>query len=507
MSNAAIYARVSTAQQEDGTSLETQVAACRRLAVQQGSQTPEDLVFRESGSGVDTDRRLLTELRDLARRGKVQSIYVYSPDRLSRNPLDLMILTEEFSQAGIPLVFVQGPSGDAAEDKLIRYILGYVGEKERAQIAERTTRGKLATARNGRMPTGTGKGLYGYRYDSETKRRSILEYEAEIVRRVFTWAAEGMSFYGIATRLNAHDIPTKGGNQWHPLTVRRLLTNEAYTGVNYYGRTRYKKKRGGGRELIEQPADQWIRIEGFTPRIIDDETFSRAQHQARQPKALRTPKTTPYLLTGFASCGLCGGPLVGAQMHGRYRYYRCRATGPTTIRAASCHAKFIRADALESAVWEKVNQVLTQPEIVLEELRRQMEGTGGDLDGEMSRLRSEIRHCRDQEQRLITLYLYGEIDDEYIRTQSGPIKILRERHQEELQRLTEQQAQRIDLGQARSEVETYCRKVQDGLAALDFDEKRAAFSMLHINAIATKEQVVVKGFVPSDIPTIEQTSA
>ena len=57
----------------------------------------------------------------------------------------------------------------------MRYILGYVGEKERALIAERTARGKRAVAEKGRMPTGTGRGLYGYHYDSTKKVRTVLE--------------------------------------------------------------------------------------------------------------------------------------------------------------------------------------------------------------------------------------------------------------------------------------------------------------------------------------------
>ncbi len=169
---------MSTAQQEDGTSLETQAAACQRIAELDGQPVMAEFVFREQASAADTDRWLLTDLRRLVREGKITKIYVYSPDRLSRNPFDLMTLTEEFSSAGVELLFVQGPSGDAPEDKLVRYILGYVGEKERAQITERTNRGKVATARQGRMPTGTGKGLYGYNYQKETKRRTVSEFES-----------------------------------------------------------------------------------------------------------------------------------------------------------------------------------------------------------------------------------------------------------------------------------------------------------------------------------------
>ena len=102
--------------------------------------------------------------------------------------------------------------------------------------------------------------------------------------------------------------------------------------------------------------------------------------------------------------------------------------------------------------------------------------------------------------------MYGEIDDENIRVQSGPIKLLRERYQDELQELTEVQAQKIEVETAEREIESYCKKIKENLTSLDHDGKRSAFAVLNVSAVATHDQVVVKGIVPSDITTIEQTS-
>ena len=103
--------------------------------------------------------------------------------------------------------------------------------------------------------------------------------------------------------------------------------------------------------------------------------------------------------------------------------------------------------------------------------------------------------------------MYGEIDDENIRAQSGPIKLLRERYQDELQKLTEVQAQTIEAETAEREIESYCKKIKKNLTSLDHYGKRSAFAVLNVSAVATHDQVVVKGIVPSDITTIEQTSA
>ena len=162
---------------------------------------------------------------------------------------------------------------------------------------------------------------------------------------------------------------------------------------------------------------------------------------------------------------------------------------------------------MESIVWDKVNQVLNHPEIIIKELRKQSEGSKGDLSTEFIQLKAEIKRCQDLEARLVKLYMYGEIDDENIRVQSGPIKLLRERYQDELQELMEVQAQNIEAETAEREIESYCKKIKENLTSLDHDGKRSAFAVLNVSAVATHDQVVVKGIVPSDITTIEQTSA
>ena len=83
---------------------------------------------------------------------------------------------------------------------------------------------------------------------------------------------------------------------------------------------------------------------------------------------------------------------------------------------------------------------------------------------------------------------------------------LRERYQDELQELTEVQAQKIEVETAEREIESYCKKIKENLTSLDHDGKRSAFAVLNVSAVATHDQVVVKGIVPSDITTIERTS-
>lgn len=71
------------------------MAACLQCAANDGLQVDHQHIFREQACGADPDRRLLSHLRQIVHQGDVQAVIVYSPDRLSRNPLDLMVISVE----------------------------------------------------------------------------------------------------------------------------------------------------------------------------------------------------------------------------------------------------------------------------------------------------------------------------------------------------------------------------------------------------------------------------
>jgi site-specific DNA recombinase len=90
---------------------------------------------------------------------------------LSRNPVHLFILAEECEKAGVELHFVTEPLDHSPEGQLIGFVKGYAAQIEREKIRERTVRGKRARAIEGKLPQGTGRGAFGYRYERGTGRR------------------------------------------------------------------------------------------------------------------------------------------------------------------------------------------------------------------------------------------------------------------------------------------------------------------------------------------------
>src|SRR5712671_3700036 len=94
---AAIYTRVSTlAQEDEGSSLDTQLEACIKFAVENGYAVDDGQVYREVYTGTELwARPKLTMLRDVIRGREVDVLVAYAIDRLSRDPVHLGVLLSE----------------------------------------------------------------------------------------------------------------------------------------------------------------------------------------------------------------------------------------------------------------------------------------------------------------------------------------------------------------------------------------------------------------------------
>ena len=403
---------------------------------------------------------------------------------------------------------LEGISDSTPEGQLLRYVQGYAGQRERAQIAERSMRAKEAVARSGRLPNGTNVGLFGYDYDKVSKVRTVNEFEAATVRLIFQWASEGVTKYQIAKRLNDLNIRIKKGCAWHPLAVRRTLRNRSRTGVQFYGENRYRKVSNNKRTVTPKPESEVIRIEGFSPPIISQELFDMVQEREKVKQCRETKSGRKYMMTGFSKCLKCGSPIVGASFQrGRYRYYRCRATVPTSTRPATCDALYIPADEFENVAWRTLAEAIKHPAVLVAELQEHFATGGGDLGKEIASLRREILDLRGHQTRLLDLFQKAFIDEDLLEGQIGPLKALSDEKERALQALEDQQRHKDDAGKVERRIIEACREVSKRLDGLDSEGKRATLAAFSVRVQATREEMSMTVVVDPSVTTIVQTSA
>src|SRR5438067_5237548 len=175
----ALYARVSSEQQNEARTIESQLADLRSRIAATGVAPPAELEFVDNGySGATLIRPALERLRDVAAAGGIERLYVHCPDRLARNYAHQVLLLEEFMRAGIEVVFLNREVGQTPEEQLLLQVQGMIAEYERAKILERSRRGKRHGAQVGKVSV-LGGAPYGYRY--VTKQEGAGEASFEMV--------------------------------------------------------------------------------------------------------------------------------------------------------------------------------------------------------------------------------------------------------------------------------------------------------------------------------------
>jgi site-specific DNA recombinase len=291
-----LYARVSTDKQEREETVASQVDLLRQTAEARGYEVLPGNIFIDDGvSGTRLDRPALERLRDLVAEGAFEVVLVTAPDRLARRYAYQVVLVEELTRCGCEVVFVHQSLGASPEEQMLLQMQGVFAEYERALIHERTRRGQLFAARQGRVNWGNPP--YGYTYIHKTattpQHLVVNETEAEVVRQIYRWCVEEqMSSYAIHRRLTVQGIPPRKSKygRWAQSSVIEILRDSVYKGEAYYNRTqpgdvrrpyglRGLKDRhpGNGQSRTRRPQTEWVPVR--VPALIDPQTWDRAQGQ------------------------------------------------------------------------------------------------------------------------------------------------------------------------------------------------------------------------------------
>ena len=104
---AALYIRVSTADQAERYSLLSQLKALREKAAREGFSVREDYIFVDKHTGKVASRPAFDKLNALVKTGAVGAVFIYSVDRFARNTEDALRVAREYRHYGVRLDFVE----------------------------------------------------------------------------------------------------------------------------------------------------------------------------------------------------------------------------------------------------------------------------------------------------------------------------------------------------------------------------------------------------------------
>ena len=525
---AAIYARVSSDQQAEAGTIDSQVEALRRRVQDDGLLLEPEFCFLDDGyTGASLVRPALERLRDVAGTGAIDRLYVHCPDRLARKYAYQVLLVDELRRCGVELVFLNHELGRTPEEDLLLQVQGMVAEYERAKILERSRRGKLHAARRGSLNV-LGGAPYGYRYlpagneDGQASYQLILE-EARVVQQIFEWVGrDRLSIGQVRRRLTTEGIPTRFGKPyWDRTTIWGMLRNRAYKGSAAFGKTRVGelrprlRPRRGGRDQPRRaysryavPPDQWITI--AVPAIVSEDLFEAVQEQLAENRrrSRQGGRGARYLLQGLLVCKRCGYAYCGKAVsvsggNGKkrsYAYYRCIGTEARRFGDERlCGNRQIRTDLLDQAVWQDVCKLLSDPKRIEQEYRRRLtgrrKGVGWDS---LERLQARIRKTQRGIARLIDAFEDGLLEksefEPHIQQARHRLEGLRSEARVQVDEQAEQEQLRLAIGR----MQDFAAQVAGGLENADWPTRREIIrAVVKQVEVDTEEIVIVYKVAPA----------
>jgi len=527
---AALYARVSSEKQKEEQTIGSQTEALKEYAQAGGYTVLPEWIFRDEGySGAILKRPGLERLRDLAAEGQIEVVLVYSPDRLSRKYAYQVLLIEEFARQGIEVNFIKSPQASTPEEELLVQFQGMIAEYERAQIAERSRRGKRYRAKSGSVNVLSGA-PYGYRYIKKSEASAayyeIIEGEADVVRDVYRWYTEGAWSMGdIYRKLNALGITTRRGKStWDRSTVWAMLRNPAYKGTACFGKTerterkkvtRSLRKRGGfsprSSANRERPREEWIEIS--VPPIISEDIFCLAQERLEKNKQFSRRHTKePTLLQGLLVCSKCGYAFYRTSTRTSMRklyYYRCLGSDDYRYpNGRVCANRPIRQDYLDELVWKHVIRLFENPDLIHKEINRRIQQARNSNPTRIRKetLAKEIARVQNGIDRLLDAYQEGLLQLPELRVRMQELRKRQSALRSELQSMEAKTIDEEIYLQLVSKIDDFLFRMRRSAETLNVLDRQKILRLVIKEILVDMDTVMIKHSIPTTTVFSEPTT-
>ena len=309
-----IYTRVSSKDQEDNTSLESQRRYCEDYAKRKKLLVIE--YFGGTHESAKTDeRKELKRMLQFVKRKKISNILVFKVDRFSRSGAGGISLAEELRQGGHAIHSVTEP-GDSftpsgSFNQNMRLLMSkYENDvrKERCEVGIRE-----------HLQKGYWMGTVPFGYDQigfKKKQKYVINKQGRLLKKAFYWKAQGETSADILKKLKALGLTIYSQH------LSRIFRNPFYCG------------------LLSHSALNGKIVPGNHPALVSKEIFLKAndalKKNAQDYKHNRTEEHVINIpLKNFVRCGRCDTAWVGylVKKKGLY-YYKCNKPGCACNRSA-----------------------------------------------------------------------------------------------------------------------------------------------------------------------------
>jgi site-specific DNA recombinase len=258
-------------------------------------------------------------------------------------------------------------------------------------------------------------------------------------------------------------------------------------------------RKHGPHSRTLRPPEEWITV--AVPAIIELELWEQAQQQMKlnKERAPRNNKKHEYLLKGLLVCGCCQLRMIG---HAglpvtRKRRYLCTQKETLHTRPQRCPNRTVQAELIENLVWESVSNLLSEPQLLLEQYQlRQTEGDGTPQQQEQRRLERRLTALDRETQRLLDAYQASALELAELTARRQRIQDEQTRTQQRRQELQQQEAERQRHESVKQSVEEFCRTMEDALVHPSFETKQKILRLVVDRIEFQENQITIKHLIP-----------
>ena len=369
--NVAAYCRVSTAQEDQETSYEAQVAYFTKLITENPSWNLAGIYADDGISGTDMKKRdnfnAMME-RCLQKDGDIDLILTKSISRFARNTVDCLSCIRKLKERNIAIYFEKEHINTLeSTGELLITILSSQAQEESRNISENVKWGLKRKYEKGEMLV---RRMFGYGKSTDGQLYIIPE-EAEVVRLIYGKYLEGESLNSIARILKEKGIKTiRGNTEWNVNSIRTILINEKYIGdamaqktftIDYLTKTRKENQGELQKYYVENTYEAIIPREVFYK--VQEKLHQRANIYKKSSKLKTESKgkhSGKYALSKITICKECGCEYrrqIWSKYGEKKAVWRCE----NRLRNGTRYCKespTIEENVLHRAVLHAINQVL-----------------------------------------------------------------------------------------------------------------------------------------------------
>lgn len=297
MTQAAVYARISSDPKDTALGVKRQLKDCLALAERKGWPVAETFIDNDVSATSGKPRPQYVRMMTALAEGRLDALVCWDVDRLTRTPRELEDVVDLAERQGVALASVGGEIDLATpQGRLTARIKGNVAKHESEQLARRV-RAKMTERAEAGAPH--GKAAFGWRreqvYNDSGSRlgsRDVLHPEqAQIVRAAAAAILAGDSLRAYTAGMNLRGEVSVNNKPWTTSTLRAVLLRASNAGLRIH-------------------QGQVIGRGNWEP-ILDEDTYQRVVAILTDPGRRTSPPSSAikYLLSGIAKCGVCDGPI------------------------------------------------------------------------------------------------------------------------------------------------------------------------------------------------------